>query len=247
MQDSQDIRRVFAEGPGAALLRPPGPEHAWIATARTEDWMPWRGQAGDLLSKAEYARVSARRRVEDRLTLVLCYALHRLLLGAWLQVDPADVPLARDQDGRPVLEDGSLYTSLSHTDGACAFALGTAGPVGVDIESLARLDALDEIGDRIVHPTEVAALAGLDDDERRRALLQLWVRKEACLKATGTGLATEMDTFAAAAGARLRLPMHGSAEQMDLRVEDMRLHSPHLAAWAAPAHMHGLEHLLVPG
>ena len=59
---------------------------------------------------------------------------------------------------------------------------------------------------QVVHATRPRALAGLDVHALGPALLAIWVRKEALLKAAGIGLAREMPEFAAPPGRRLRLP-----------------------------------------
>ena len=65
--------------------------------------------------------------------------------------------------------------------------------------------AVDRV--RKVLRDELAALANLSDDARGRALLDLWVRKEALLKAAGIGLECEMETFPAPTG--VPLPLNG--------------------------------------
>jgi 4'-phosphopantetheinyl transferase len=62
------------------------------------------------------------------------------------------------------------------------------------------------IVDRLCHPLDMAMVGALPADLRDHALLALWVRKEACLKAAGTGLATEMNTFPASDEAAWTLP-----------------------------------------
>ncbi|MEG3192367.1 4'-phosphopantetheinyl transferase superfamily protein [Lysobacter sp. D1-1-M9] len=165
------------------------------------DWAPWQAQAAALLDPPEIARVRRRRLAADRDMLTFAYAAHRLLLGRMLSCDPLDVPLRRDPRGCPRVGAGGICTSLSHADGVIALAVTRAGPVGVDVESPDRAAELPEIADRVCHAGEKALLRGLDEPARALALLGMWVRKEAVLKAAGVGLAVEMDTFAAPSGA----------------------------------------------
>ncbi len=58
----------------------------------------------------------------------------------------------------------------------------------MDIEETPGADAVaDVLGS--LHPAETAELAALAPPRRPAALARLWCRKEACLKAAGTGLA----------------------------------------------------------
>lgn len=165
-----------------------------------DDWRAWLPEATAVLDATERERVQRQRRTCGREALALAYALHRLLLGIALGCDAGAVPLGRDSRGCPRLADGTLHTSLSHADGVAAIAVTAAGPVGVDIEAVARAVVMPEIAERVCHPVEALALNGMAAPQRSAALLQLWVRKEALLKAAGIGLACEMSSFAAPLG-----------------------------------------------
>ena len=169
------------------------------------DWLPWLDDARALLDARELACVERRRRPGDRVSLILAYGLHRLLLSVLLDIVPAAVPIGRDAKGCPRLEGHRLWTSLSHAEGHLAFAFSGVGPVGIDIEPSTRAAELPEIADRVCTPAEAGALRQLDRPTRAARLLELWVRKEALLKAAGIGLERAMETFEAPAGVPLRL------------------------------------------
>lgn len=176
-----------------------------VGLVETRDWQPWLADAHALIDARERARAQRQRRAQDREILVLAYAMHRLLLGRALEVTPAEVPLQRDDLGCPRLADGAAHTSLSHAQGWVGVAIAVSGPVGIDLEPATRASELPEIAARICHHTETGALAGLREDARAAALLALWVRKEAFLKAEGIGLAREMADFPLADGDLLPL------------------------------------------
>lgn len=191
------------------------PSPAWPLAARqgtlvafmaTGAWTGRMPEAMALLSAEERGRVQRKRRERDRDTTALAYACHRLLLSGVLGCPPGEVPLGRDALGCPTLRGETIRTSLSHAEGLIALAVSGSGPVGVDIEPADRAADMPEIAARVCHPGELDALAGLPDPGRARALLSLWVRKEALLKAAGIGMAVEMDAFQAPAGRMLPLP-----------------------------------------
>jgi len=175
-------------------------------------WRPWLDEALRLLDGAEQERVQRRQRVRDREDLALAYALHRLVLGGVLQRDAAQVVLSRDTLGRPWLPGDQLQTSLSHADGFAAVAVGGRGPVGIDLELARRAADMHEIAERVCHPSEARALAELPQAQRAQALLALWVRKEALLKAAGIGLARAMESFEAPTDRVLPLPVADGGE-----------------------------------
>ena len=186
-------------------------EHCGVRVALFElgDWRPWLDEAGGILDPSEHHRCLSRRNPMDRERLVLCYALRRLLLGRVMGCDARAVPLERDPAGCPRIAGANLFTSLSHAGDAAAVAITSMEPVGIDIEPVSRASVMADIAGRVCHPDDVVPEQGT---ARELALLQLWVRKEAYLKACATGLEREMDTFAAPQDAMLPLPDGASTQ-----------------------------------
>ncbi len=226
--DDHDIHQAFDQ----AL-----PSQAWclqplvVALVDVRGWRPCLPGASRLLDPAENLRMQRKRKQGDREVLVLAYAMHRLLLGKTLGMDPGAVPLWRDAAGCPRVGDNLVHTSLSHAGDWIAMAVSRVGPVGVDIEPLSRTGMLAEMAGDICHPSELVELESLAVDQHAGALLALWVRKEALLKAAGTGLSVEMSSFAAPEG--LGRPMPVLEGELWLEMLDSGPSS--LAALARPA------------
>ena len=202
-----------------------------VGLANLADWQPWLPDAYEMLDAAELERIRRRRFAADRDELALGYALHRLLLGKALDRDAVEVPIGRDSLGCPRLRGELLFTSLSHANGCIALAVTATGPVGVDMESAARASDMPEIAGHVCHPVDAAELAAFVGPAWSAALLALWVRKEAFLKAAGIGLEREMQTFPAPDHALLPLPQPGG-QPMRLRMLDVGAHW--IAAVAGP-------------
>lgn len=135
----------------------------------------------------ERARAARFLRATDRQTFVAAHVALRFVVGRALDRDPARVrfgvepcPLCGGEHGRPTIIAGDgLQFSLSHTTDRSAIALAPS-VVGVDLE---RADRAIDAGDLTVmlHPNETTPVDQF-------AALRHWVRKEAYLKALGTGL-----------------------------------------------------------
>jgi 4'-phosphopantetheinyl transferase len=70
------------------------------------------------------------------------------------------------------------------------------GEVGVDIECVRHeMPRCDDIVRRYFAPGEQREWFALPDSERARAFFKLWTRKEAFVKARGTGLFSGLDQF----------------------------------------------------
>jgi len=202
------LEQAFAhclDDDGAALAAQAG-TGVLVAMFDPGDWLPFLSQAAALIDAHEAARAARQRLQANREVLVLAYALHRLLLSRVLGCASGDVALGRDAKGCPRLHDDRLFTSLSHAGQRVAIAITGAGPVGIDVESADRAPDMPELAGRVAHPDELRALSKLTPGALGEALLAMWVRKEALLKAAGIGLECEMDEFIAPSGVALPLP-----------------------------------------
>ena len=121
----------------------------------------------------------------------------RSLLGSYLGRDPAEVRFRYGVHGKPTLEDdpGGLSFNLAHSGeiALCAFSRGRS--LGVDVEFARPLENGGKIIKRFFSESEQTAFHMLPDTDRLKGFYLGWTRKEAFLKATGTGLATRLDSF----------------------------------------------------
>jgi 4'-phosphopantetheinyl transferase len=146
-----------------------------------------------LLDDAEQARHLRLRRPEDRARHATAHALVRLALGRLLDRTPAQLrfdrtcPQCGEPHGKPRLIGAGPEFSLTHSGGIVGVAVAEV-PVGVDVEDIAHHHSDPVLEDEALTAAERAGLDDASVAERPAAFLQLWTRKEAVLKATGTGL-----------------------------------------------------------
>ena len=93
-------------------------------------------------------------------------------------------PVLVSPRGKPFFEDSALHFSISHTK-KHAFCVLSPVPVGIDGEEMDRKVNL-RLADKILSPQEHCRYEAAKD--KRRALLRLWVLKEAAAKLSGEGL-----------------------------------------------------------
>lgn len=163
-------------------------------TVRLVPLADYRDTDDRLLTPGEAGRAASYRLEADRRRFVLATAVLKRLVAAMTGVAPAEVPIDRGcpdcgrQHGRPrVRLPDAPYVSIAHAGDLVAVAAGTGAPVGIDVEL--QHHRLLEIADQLLGPGESAG-----DVE---ALTRLWCRKEAVLKALGTGLREPMTGFSA--------------------------------------------------
>ena len=156
---------------------------------------------GDIgILTASEQEVAARFRFEkDAVHWRACRTALRMILGAALDSTPAELVLETGEFGKPALAAPhcGLHFNLSHCRNLALVALCAEGPVGIDIEPADRGNSLLGCEASFCHPEEISGLPS-DEELRGAALLDLWTRKEALLKALGTGMSLAPETVSLA-------------------------------------------------
>jgi 4'-phosphopantetheinyl transferase len=190
-----------------SLVPPLVPGVCQVWWARPADARPG---LDSLLGPADLARRARLTRPADWQRTTVAWAVARLVVGAASGVRPADVVVDRTcpecgaQHGKPRVPE--VHVSVTHSAGCVAVAIHPDGPVGIDVEALGGLAAgeREAVAGLVLAPEERAELAVQPDPDR--ALLTLWARKEAVVKATGTGVSVALE--------RLVVPPPGAAAQV---------------------------------
>jgi 4'-phosphopantetheinyl transferase len=155
-------------------------------------------QLAATLDSNEHARAARFHFECDRRHYVASRGLLRHLLGAALNEPASGLVFEYGPHGKPAIsspirEGRTLRFNLSHSAGWAMFALSWSSEVGIDLESVARLDreakGLADLAARVLSKHELAVWQALPDAASRdAALLRAWTRKEAYAKALGQGL-----------------------------------------------------------
>jgi phosphopantetheine--protein transferase-like protein len=114
--------------------------------------------------------------------------LHRVL-GGCLGIAAETVRFDEHRGGKPRLPGDELEFNLTHSGAWAMFAISVAAPVGIDLErprTFTSPERLTRLVERLCSPAERDAINQARDPAD--ALLRLWVRKEAVVKATGQGV-----------------------------------------------------------
>jgi 4'-phosphopantetheinyl transferase len=153
------------------------------------------------LAPQEVARSERFRFEADRRRFKAGRTLLRQLLAAYLGTDPASIPIEIDRFGKPFIDENPIHFNISHSDEI--FLLGfSRSPVGVDVE---RIRPVEQELAGYFTAAERSALAASND--REALFFDYWTRKEAVLKALGTGFFRELDSFEVGESARTLQPL----------------------------------------
>jgi 4'-phosphopantetheinyl transferase len=162
----------------------PGDVHVWRLRLTLDDVGPWRVAAN--LSPAERQRRSAFFDVRDGDRWAHVRGVLRELLGAYTGEPPASLHFALSGYGRPVLP-GRVSFSVAHTGGLALYAVARDIEVGIDVERIDPARASLLVADAFLSAAESERLRTCRDDVRAREFFRIWTRREALIKARGTG------------------------------------------------------------
>jgi 4'-phosphopantetheinyl transferase len=169
--------------------------HLWQARL---DLAPERlARLNAALSEPESERSVRFRFDRHRARFIAARGQLRTLLARYLDARACDITLTEGPHGKPRLAGGMgwLRFNIAHSEDVAVFAITRDREVGVDLEQIRCDLRIDEVARHFYSARERADLAGLAEGDRLRAAFDCWTRKEAYLKAVGTGLALPLDGF----------------------------------------------------
>jgi 4'-phosphopantetheinyl transferase len=153
--------------------------HVWYADRRA-----MAADAIDALVTAEdRQRVTPTMHERRRVEYLATRALLRHALREFTGRDGGSFKIEVTTEGKPHCADGPAI-SLSHSGNLLVCAIASWGALGVDAETSDREHDVEAIAERFFTPAEASWIVA---DPAAR-FLQLWVLKEAYLKALGVGL-----------------------------------------------------------
>jgi len=190
------------------------------------------------LSPDELDRAARLRMPEKRALFRAGRTALRVLLGAYLKVRPHELEFSYGAHGKPFLPGNPLAFNFSNSGELALLAVTGTGTVGIDIEYRDRNIHIEQVAAHIFTPDELTAFHARPQSERHAALLAAWTRKEAYIKALGSGFSLPLKDFSVAvpaddAPAVLQLRATGGAPG-DWTFLPLFPHPDYLAALAAP-------------
>lgn len=174
-----------------ALPCPSGVELWLVDLDQPGDPSPW-------LAPEELARAGRFHFEHDARRYRASHSALRQLLARRTGLAPQALCFDQGTYGKPRLAAAQPpHFNLSHSGGWALIGICASAPIGVDIEAARAMDDLLALAEHNFSPREFEALRGQPQDRQPQAFLRCWTRKEACLKALGSGLSVEPSVFEA--------------------------------------------------
>lgn len=133
---------------------------------------------------------------EDRARYIIARSCLRVILGDFLSIEPIHIKISLNKFGKPTLLSEnfeSVKFNLSHSGDLIVYAFSLFDEVGIDIEIMnEHFDHL-KIAENYFSSDEFIFLNSSNDRfEITDRFFRIWTRKEALLKAVGTGFLPDL-------------------------------------------------------
>lgn len=174
----------------AALELAVGEVHLWRALLTQP--AQWPDNPGLVLAPEEKQRAQRMQPGRARQRFVAGRRLLRTALAGYLACAPSEVRFVYGAQGKPNLSpeySRELQFNLAHSHDMILLAVGRGRPVGVDVEWIRPLPALQRMAGRIMSSEELRRWQALPCEAQLEAFFSLWTRQEALAKGMGVGVA----------------------------------------------------------
>lgn len=157
------------------------------------------GSEASTLSADEIARANRFHFEIDRIHFSRCRSALRGLLADYLAISATEIRFEYLTNGKPQIavdqNPRALQFNVSHSAGVALIAVGSEHRLGIDVEKIRSNTDTASLAERFFSLRERAGLRALPDHLRVPGFFACWTRKEAFLKATGSGLSFPLADF----------------------------------------------------
>jgi 4'-phosphopantetheinyl transferase len=186
---------VFRNDPPSQPLLLEKSVHVWCAAL--DALAPSAGNFAEALSADEHQRAERFCFAQHRARFVVARGVLRLLLSHYTGVEAQRVQFSYGTYGKPFLTDCGepISFNVSHSHELALFAFTRGRAVGVDLERIRPVLDAPQVAQRTFSKNENSELCALSESERELAFFNCWTRKEAFIKAKGSGLSFPLESF----------------------------------------------------
>lgn len=181
---------------------PIAPDEIELAADAVEVWLldlaqpeEVRTQLSALLSYDEREQAQRFHFDVHRHRYVVGRGVLRLLLGSYLNMPPQEIVFAYGEQGKPYLSYSELEFNVSHAEDVALLAFSWGRAVGVDVEAIRPLSDAENVARISFSQKEFAEYTAVPEAQKPQAFFNCWTRKEAFIKAVGTGLSYPLSSF----------------------------------------------------
>ncbi len=154
-----------------------------------------------LLSADELERAGRFKFEHLREAYILGRGVTRSILARCMDTDPRAIRFEYSTHGKPSLEGAQeWHFNVSHSGSLLVCAMTAAAPVGVDVERVRPMPDAAAVAKRFFSAAEAQRVLSAPPESVAALFFEIWTRKEAFLKANGTGLSRGLHSFTVSSG-----------------------------------------------
>lgn len=154
------------------------------------------GQFLDCLSKQEKQRAEQFSFPDKRIQFVTTRARLRQCLALATGIPVTEIQIETGASGKPLLSGATdIQFNVSHTHGLALIAVTRGQSLGIDVERLRDSTDHVRLAENYFSAAERTAIISLPKASLVAPFFACWTRKEAVVKAIGTGIAHGLDSF----------------------------------------------------
>jgi len=150
----------------------------------------------EILSFKEREKALRFRFEKDKNCFVIARGILRVLLGKYILKDPKKIEFQYSENGKPSIESNEkVKFNLSHSKDAIVIGFVKDYEIGVDVEFIKKDMEFEDIANSFFSEEEIHELMCFNKKEKSQAFFNCWTRKEAFIKAEGSGLSFPLNEF----------------------------------------------------
>ncbi len=170
--------------------------HIWRASLRQSPAIVQ--QLRQTLSKDEAVRAARFHFPHDREAFIIARSILKSLLAGYLSVELHQLTFGYQQAGKPFLSGdlaNQIFFNVSHSHEMALYALSHQPNTGIDIEYIRPIIDMEQIAMNNFSVNENAQLQLLPPHMVMEGFFNCWTRKEAYVKAIGSGISHPLQDF----------------------------------------------------
>ena len=171
--------------------------HAWLACLEKSPYLIQK--LATTLSSEEHKRAYRYRFEKDKIHFILSHGILRTLIGHYISKPADQLEFVREDHGKPRLRNEfgkqSIHFNFSRSGTIALYAFTRDQEIGVDVEKIRNVSDMELIVQHYFSKREKSEFFTLPECEKKTAFFNCWTRKEAYIKAIGTGLSHPLDEF----------------------------------------------------
>jgi 4'-phosphopantetheinyl transferase len=183
------IRCYFDHKPGPSPKS--GKSRVDVYYAETKDLSKSYSYLKNYISPDEQVRADRFHFEKDRETYITCHSILRLVLSKYLNKNPLEITFNSGINQKPAINGDPVFFNIAHSRETFAIAVSGDFYVGIDLELINQDLDIKPITKSFFSTKEQQYIFKTDKGTKNRFFL-LWTRKEALLKALGTGIIDDL-------------------------------------------------------